>query len=284
MKEKNTRLVYTDDKNLKIYQSLPDKDFKEFFMTYLTYEIGDDVSKTISNPYLQTMFMAAYADKIKYNEEKWERKAKANRENGKKGGRKPKNNTEIQPNTEFDTEAKISPNEPSLATNDTDVPQEAESLPEAKIEAKEEEIIIDTNNTEEMGTYIGTLSNFAIVETRDANSQKPMEELQRQTIERENGKEEYAANFNKAYNIQTASVSEPTKRIEIEKDRSMEYMEKCLSIFDLNKAKRQISRAKSVDENMKRVADCLDPLLIEFSKTERSKFYISIIEDALNNK
>ena len=236
MKTKNTRLVYTDDKNLKIYQSLPDKDFKEFFMTYLTYEIGDDVSKTISNPYLQTMFMAAYADKIKYNEEKWERKAKANRENGKKGGRPPKNNTELQPNTEFDTEAKISPNEPCLATNGTDVPQEGESLPEAKIEAKEEEIIIDTDNTEEMGTYIRTLSNFATVETR---------------------------------------------RIEHEEDRSMEHMMKCISTFDINKAKRQISKAKSVDENMKRVADCLDPLLVEFSKTERSKFYISIIEEVL---
>ena len=238
MKSKNTRLVYTDDKNLKIYQSLPDKDFKEFFMTYLTYEIGDDVSKTISNPYLQTMFMAAYADKIKYNEEKWERKAKANRENGKKGGRPPKNNTEIQPNTEFDTEAKISPNEPSLATNDTDVPQEAKSLPEVKIEAKEEEIITDTDNTEEMGTYIRTLSNFATVETR---------------------------------------------RIEHEEDRSMEHMMKCLSTFDINKAKHQVFKSKTIDENMKRVADCLDPLLVEFSKTERSKFYISIIEDALNS-
>lgn len=81
-----------------------------------------------------------------------ERKAEgcfASRENGKKGGRKPKNNTELQPNTEFDTEAKISPNEPCLAINDIDIPQEAESLPEAKIEAKEEEIIIDTDNTEE---------------------------------------------------------------------------------------------------------------------------------------
>ena len=238
MKNKNTRLVYTDDKNLKIYQSLPDKDFKEFFMTYLTYEIGDDVSKTISNPYLQTMFMAAYADKIKYNEEKWERKAKANRENGKKGGRPPKNNTELQPNTEFDTEAKISPNEPYLATNDIDVPQEGESLPEAKIEAKEEEIIIDTDNTEEMGTLIGTLSNFATAETR---------------------------------------------RIEHEEDRSMEHMMKCLSTFDINKAKHQVFKSKTIDENMKRVADCLDPLLVEFSKTERSKFYISIIEDALNS-
>ena len=238
MKNKNTRLVYTDDKNLKIYQSLPDKDFKEFFMTYLTYEIGDDVSKTISNPYLQTMFMAAYADKIKYNEEKWERKAKANRENGKKGGRPTKNNTELQPNTEFDTEAKISPNEPYLATNDIDVPQEGESLPEAKIEAKEEEIIIDTDNTEEMGTLIGTISNFATAETR---------------------------------------------RIEHEEDRSMEYMMKCLSTFDINKAKHQVFKSKTIDENMKRVADCLDPLLVEFSKTERSKFYISIIEDALNS-
>lgn len=239
MKTKNTRLVYTDDKNLKIYQSLPDKDFKEFFMTYLTYEIGDDVSKTISNPYLQTMFMAAYADKIKYNEEKWERKAKANRENGKKGGRPPKNNTEIQPNTEFDTEAKISPNEPYLAINDIDIPQEAESLPEAKIEAKEEEIIIDTDNTEEMGTLIGTLSNFATAETR---------------------------------------------RIEHEEDRSMEHMMKCLSTFDINKAKHQVFKSKTIDDNMKRVADCLDPLLVEFSKTERSKFYISIIEEALNSK
>ena len=148
------------------------------------------------------------------------------------------NNTELQPNTEFDTEAKISPNEPSLATNDTDVPQEAESLPEAKIEAKEEEIIIDTNNTEDMGTLIGTLSNFATAETR---------------------------------------------RIEHEEDRSMEHMMKCLSTFDINKAKHQISKAKSVDDNMKRVADCLDPLLVEFSKTERSKLYISIIEEVLNS-
>ena len=238
MKTKNTRLVYTDDKNLKIYQSLPDKDFKEFFMTYLTYEIGDDVSKTISNPYLQTMFMAAYADKIKYNEEKWERKAKANRENGKKGGRPPKNNTELQPSTEFDTEAKISPNEPYLATNDIDVPQEGESLPEAKIEAKEEEIIIDTDNTEEMGTLIGTLSNFATAETR---------------------------------------------RIEHEEDRSMEHMMKCLSTFDISKAKHQVFKSKTIDDNMKRVADCLDPLLEGFSKTERSKLYITIIEDALNS-
>ena len=159
--------------------------------------------------------------------------------NGKKGGRTKNNNTELQPNTEFDTEAKISPNEPDLAINDTDVPQEGESLPEAKIEAKEEEIIIDTDNTEEMGTFIGTLNNFATAETR---------------------------------------------RIEHEEDKSMEHMMKCLSTFDISKAKHQVFKSKTIDDNMKRVADCLDPLLEGFSKTERSKLYISIIEDVLNSK
>ena len=206
-----------------------------------------------------------------------ERKAEgcfASRENGKKGGRPPKNNTELQPNTEFDTEAKISPNEPDLAINDIEVPQGGESLPEAKIEAKEEEIIIETDNTEEMGTFIGYAKGFdPAIETRSAAPQMDMN--------RDKRREEYAANFKKAYNIQAASVSEPTKRIEIEEDRSMEHMMKCLSTFDINKAKHQISKSKTIDDNMKRVADCLDPLLVEFSKTERSKFYISIIEDVL---
>ena len=101
MKTKNTRLVYTDEKNLKAYASLPAEDFKEFFMTYLTYQDGDDVSKTISNPFVQTLFMAAYADKIAHNEKKWEDAAEKRRENGKKGGR-PKKNNDIAPNEEFE--------------------------------------------------------------------------------------------------------------------------------------------------------------------------------------
>lgn len=56
--------------------------------------------------------------------------------NGSKGGRPRKNNTDIEPNTEFDTEAKISPNEPCLAINDTDVPQEAESASEGPKQAE----------------------------------------------------------------------------------------------------------------------------------------------------
>ena len=101
MKTKNTRLVYTDEKNLKAYASLPAEDFKEFFMTYLTYQDGDEVSKTISNPFVQTLFMAAYADKITHNEKKWEDAAEKRRENGKKGGR-PKKNNDIAPNEEFE--------------------------------------------------------------------------------------------------------------------------------------------------------------------------------------
>lgn len=158
--------------------------------------------------------------------------------NGSKGGKTKKNKTDLEPNTEFEIEAKISPNEPCSAINDIEVPQEAESLPEVKIEAKEEEIITDIDNIEEMGTYIGTLSNFATAETR---------------------------------------------RIEHEEDRPMENMMKCLSTFDISKAKHQVFKSRTIDDNMKRVADCLDPLLGGFSKTERSKLYISIIEDVLNS-
>ena len=210
-----------------------------------------------------------------------ERKAEgcfASRENGKKGGRPPKKtNTDIEPNTEFEVEAKISPNKPDLTINDTEVHQEEESLPEAKIGAKTEETITDIDNIEEMGTLIGYAKGFEpAIETRGAVPQMDLNKDRR--------REEYAANFNKVYNIQATSVSEPTKRIEIEKDRSMEHMMKCLSSFDLNKAKHQISRTKSIDENMKRVEDCLDNLLEGFCKTERCKFYISIIEEVLNSK
>lgn len=105
---KNTRIVYIDPKNIEVYAKLSNEDFKEFFMTYLTYQEGDDVSKTISNPYIQALFMAGYADKIIANETKWENKARTNRENGKKGGR-PKKNPQIEANTGFDNENDIIP-------------------------------------------------------------------------------------------------------------------------------------------------------------------------------
>lgn len=99
---KNTRLVYNDEKNLKIYQALSPEDFKEFFMTYLTYKPGSELQITdFNNPLLYALFLS-FKDKIDYNEEKWERQAAAKRENGKKGGRPKKSTLQDTVGTEFD--------------------------------------------------------------------------------------------------------------------------------------------------------------------------------------
>lgn len=144
-----------------------------------------------------------------------------------------KSNTELQPNTDFEKEPEISPNKPDLTINDTEVPQEDESVSEGPIQDEFDELEF---KEEDMGTFIGTLNNFAV----------------------------------------------ETRRIEHEEDRPMDNMLKCLSSLDINKAKHQVFKSRTTDENMKIVADCLDPLLAGFSKTERSKLYISIIEDVLN--
>lgn len=101
MANKNTRLVYTDEMNINIYKSLPDKDFKEFMMAYLTYKKGDDIEGMFTSLLAKTLFMT-YISKIEYNEDKWEKRAKASKENGKKGGRPKK--TDITENTEFENE------------------------------------------------------------------------------------------------------------------------------------------------------------------------------------
>ena len=100
MSDKNTRLIYTDETNLAVYRSLPDKDFKEFMMAYLTYKKGMDITKMFSNPLVESIFRL-YVSKIEYNEDKWEKQAQANRANGKKGGR-PKKNVDITANEDFD--------------------------------------------------------------------------------------------------------------------------------------------------------------------------------------
>lgn len=163
--------------------------------------------------------------------------------NGSKGGRPRKNNTDLEPNTEFETVVKISPNEAEIDTDEAEVPQEEESLPEAAGMAEYEVVITDINNTG-MGTYIGTLNELSFRE-----------------------------------------VMPETRRVEQEEsiDKSMEHIMKCLSVFDINKAKHQVFKSRSIDENMKRVADCLDPLLGGFSQTDRSRFYISLVEEVLNN-
>lgn len=144
-----------------------------------------------------------------------------------------KNNTELQANTDFEKEAEISPNKPDFYSDDTEVPQEEENATEGPIQGEFDDLELEE---EDMGTFIGTLNNFAV----------------------------------------------ETRRIEHEEQMSMDNMLKCLSVFDINKAKHQVFKSRTIDENMKRVADCLDPLLGGFSKTDRSRLYISIIEDVLN--
>ena len=101
-KIKNTRLVYNDEKNLKIYQALSPEDFKEFFMAYLTYNVGNNIEVTdFSSASLYGLFMM-YKDKIDYNETKWLNSGNASRENGKKGGRPKKSAIQDTVGTEFD--------------------------------------------------------------------------------------------------------------------------------------------------------------------------------------
>lgn len=145
-----------------------------------------------------------------------------------------KSNTELQPNTDFEKEAEISPNKPDFYSDDAEVPQEVESASERPIQGEFDDLEL---KEEDMGTFIGTLNNFAV----------------------------------------------ETRRIEHEEEMSMDNMLKCLSVFDINKAKHQVFKSITIDENMKRVADCLDPLLGGFSKTDRSRLYISIIEDVLKS-
>ena len=70
-----------------MYEAMPAEDFKEFFLKYLTYKLGDNVEITdFKNPMAYAMFMGEKVN-IDKNEEKWERRAAVNRENGKNGGR-----------------------------------------------------------------------------------------------------------------------------------------------------------------------------------------------------
>lgn len=148
--------------------------------------------------------------------------------------RKSKDNAKQYAKAKLKKEAEISPNKPDFYSDDTEVPQEAKSVSEGPIQGEFDNIEL---KEEDMGTFIGTLNNYAV----------------------------------------------ETRRIEHEEEMPMDNMLKCLSVFDINKAKHQVFKSRTIDENMKRVADCLDPLLGGFSKTDRSRLYISIIEDVLKS-
>lgn len=87
------KIVYTDENDLRIYESMPDADFKEFFMAYFKYKKGDKVNiSDFTNPMTFAMF-CQYIPKLDKMEDNYNKKTAANRENGKKGGRPKKDNT-----------------------------------------------------------------------------------------------------------------------------------------------------------------------------------------------
>lgn len=98
------KLVYTDEQDLRIYESLPSTDFKEFFMAYFKYKKGDKVELTdFTNPVTFALFNS-YIPKLDKNEDTYNKKVQANKENGKKGGRPKKSViTEVE-NNEFEIE------------------------------------------------------------------------------------------------------------------------------------------------------------------------------------
>lgn len=162
-------------------------------------------------------------------------------------------------------------NNPSIE-NDTDVHQEGESPPEEQIDSKINNIKTD----DKMGILIGTVTGFEpAIEIRSATSQPSMEELQKQTEEREKRKEEYAANFKKAFNIE---VPEPTPQ---PKEVSFAEMSKCIPQIHMDIALKQIKKYLPKEENIMRLNSRLSSLLECFSKEDRNRYYEHLIETHL---
>lgn len=91
---KNTRLFFNDEVHIRRYEALPPEQFKKLFMTMLKYKYGDEeFINTITDPVIKALFIWEKAE-IDVNEEKYAESAERSRENGKKGGRPPKEGKE----------------------------------------------------------------------------------------------------------------------------------------------------------------------------------------------
>lgn len=149
------KLVYTDEQDLRIYESLPSTDFKEFFMAYFKYKKGDKVELTdFTNPVTFALFNS-YIPKLDKNEDTYNKKVQANKENGKKGGRPKKSVITEVDNNEFQIEQNTADLSP-LNDEDIPTPQQVEEKPTEVIKiAIEEEVQINNNIDNNMGTFIG---------------------------------------------------------------------------------------------------------------------------------
>lgn len=150
------KLVYTDEQDLRIYESLPSTDFKEFFMAYFKYKKGDKVEPTdFTNPVTFALFNS-YIPKLDKNEDTYNKKVQANKENGKKGGRPKKSViTEVE-NNEFQVEqntADLSPlNNEEVEQSQPTVDNAAESLKMGNNEITEDNTYMERKPSMEIAT------------------------------------------------------------------------------------------------------------------------------------
>ena len=98
-----------------------------------------------------------------------------------------------------------------------------------------------------------------------------MEELQKQSIEREKRREEYANNW-KAHNVQIVET-EPEER-----ELTFEMIDRCVDRFDKDIALKQVKPYLSTEENIKRLRGRLNSVLQGFSQDERDWYYGLLIE------
>lgn len=128
------KVVYTNDNDLKIYESLPDKDFKEFFMAYFKYKKGENVKvDDFSSPITYSLF-CAYIPKLDKNEDIYNKRVA----NGKRGGRPRKR--------------EIADLSPSNSQDEEIYHQEGDNGSNGLKTGKEEEIGINANIDNKMGT------------------------------------------------------------------------------------------------------------------------------------
>lgn len=159
------KLVYTDEQDLRIYESLPPTDFKEFFMAYFKYKKGNKVELTdFTNPVTFALFNS-YIPKLDKNEDTYNKKVQASKENGKKGGRPKKSViTEVE-NNEFAIESNTAD---LSASNEINIPtpQPIDKKPTEVVKTAIEEEEFD-NNSEVLENLLDEYENI-INHTTDA--------------------------------------------------------------------------------------------------------------------
>ena len=159
------KLVYTDEQDLRIYESLPSTDFKEFFMAYFKYKKGDKVEPTdFTNPVTFALFNS-YIPKLDKNEDTYNKKVQANKENGKKGGRPKKSViTEVE-NNEFQVEQNTADLSP---LNNEEVEQ-----PQPTVDNTAESLKMGNNEIVEDNTYMERKPSMEIATSKqDSNMEK----------------------------------------------------------------------------------------------------------------